>query len=643
MSELRHPLFLAAVALFAAAALFLLGTVVSGGNLADSTDDLLPLLFGLAALLALAGWLRDRRASAAQAQAAERRAQEAQRRAEEAQQRAEEAERHAAETERLAAEAGRQAEATQREAAEEREKLEDKLKAQRKEIRQEQLQRVRVERARKAEKEWARELRDQIMHLHTQRGVLGYTGDVRELVLQVAITQTQSEKGVLLAREDLDKDGNLDLVCYRGFEQDPGRSDLAQRFADKVIERDEIVREDNPGSGASPADEEIKNLVAIPIYIADDFEGVVVCANREGGYEELDDDVLLALGNHAGAAMENGHVHGRLRKSYVATVRMLADAIEAKDPFVRSKSDRVSRYVAAVAERLGFDQGQRERLVFAALLHDVGKIGISERILLKPGPLTDQERTLCELHPRIGSRIIENVPGLSEMMPAVLHHHERYDGSGYPSGLKGEEIPLEARIVCVADSFSAMTSKRPYRDGMSAAWACEELKRCAGSQFDPKVVALFVDEVQSRPPSDQPMGSLAQAFDDPEVRTRRHGNEAVLGYGPTTMTDNLTLLFSFSHLHELAQAECERAQLQGVAFAVVMVELTDIHLINSRDGHAAGDVAIQTVARALERAAARCGGSACRYSGARLALLMPRAGERAAVEAATDLCAELDA
>jgi diguanylate cyclase (GGDEF)-like protein len=187
-----------------------------------------------------------------------------------------------------------------------------------------------------------------------------------------------------------------------------------------------------------------------------------------------------------------------------------------------------------------------------------------------------------------------------------------------------------------------MTSKRPYRDAMSASWACEELKRCAGAQFDPKVVSLFVEEVQTRPPVDQPMGPLAQAFSDPEVRTRRRGNEPVLGYGPTAMTDNLTLLFSFSHLHELAQAECERAQLQGLAFAVVMVELTDIEQVNNRDGHAAGDAAIQTAARAVERAAARCGGSACRYGGPRLALLMPRAGERAAVEAATDLCAELE-
>ena len=254
------------------------------------------------------------------------------------------------------------------------------------------------------------------------------------------------------------------------------------------MERDDTVREDESAElvgERSSADQEIHNLVAIPVYIGDDFAGVVVCANRDGGFEELDDDVLLALGDHAGTALHNSRLHGELRTSYVATVRMLADAIEAKDPFLRAHSDEVSDYVAAVADRLELPPRRREELVFASLLHDVGKIGISERILLKPGRLTAEERGVIELHPRIGYRIVEQVPALRSMTGAILHHHERYDGDGYPSGLRGEEIPLEARVVCVADCFSAMTSDRPYRDRMSVEDACAELERCAGTQFDP--------------------------------------------------------------------------------------------------------------------------------------------------------------
>ena len=132
--------------------------------------------------------------------------------------------------------------------------------------------------------------------------------------------------------------------------------------------------------------------MAIPVYMHDDFEGVVICANRPGGFEELDDDVLLALGGHAGAVLENHRLHGRLRSSYLAVVGILADAIEAKDPFARASSDEVSACLEAVGRRLDFDSGACERLVFAGVLRDIGKLGISDRVLLRPGPLSAEER-----------------------------------------------------------------------------------------------------------------------------------------------------------------------------------------------------------------------------------------------------------
>ena len=338
------------------------------------------------------------------------------------------------------------------------ESLRGQVEDQREHLKKERQLRLRSERARRAEREWAQELREQVVRMYRSNG---HSGDVRELVLQVAVQLSAAEKGVLLSQRDGDGDGKLDLVCQQGFEGDPGSSSLAQRFADRVIERDEIIREDSPGEGDAAADDEIQNLVAIPVYMLDDFEGVIICANREGGFEDLDDDVLLALGDHAGAVLENHKLHGQVRSSYLAIVRMLADAIEAKDPFVRAHSDEVSACVEAVARRLDLDARARENLVFAGLLRDVGKLGITDRVLLKPGPLNADERRVVQLHPLIGARIVERVPGLAGLAPGIRHHHERWDGDGYPGGLSGEEIPLEARVLGVADTYSALTSTRP--------------------------------------------------------------------------------------------------------------------------------------------------------------------------------------
>jgi diguanylate cyclase (GGDEF)-like protein len=498
---------------------------------------------------------------------------------------------------------------------------------------------TRLESARQAEHEWNRELREQVVRMDRERGLLGDTHDVHALVLHIAVTLLEAEKGILLSRVDEDGDGDLDLVCAEGFENDPRDSALAQRFAGQVIEHDRTIREDGhvvDDEDGTAADREIDNLVAIPIYIQDDFHGVVVCANKDGGFHEYDDEVLVALGDHAGSVLENGRLRGDLRSAYVSTVKLLAEAIEAKDPFLRGHSDQVSEYVAAVADRLGIERKQREELVFGSLLHDVGKIGISERILLKPAKLTDEEYGVVKLHPRIGYRLVDRVEALRPIAPAVLHHHERWDGTGYPDGLAGEDIPLEARIVCVADSFSAMTAERPYRKRMSLDQACAELERCAGEQFDPEVVRIFVDEVRKQPPPREEH-PLEQAMRDPRIEEHRDGDEPLLGFGPLAVTDNLTLLYTHRYFHEVA----EHTAVGGETFAVVLAELTDLAQLNHVEGYAAGDDAIRDAARAVQRVAVRCGGTACRYSGRRFGLIVPGAdadaAERVALELAEDL------
>lgn len=512
------------------------------------------------------------------------------------------------------------------------------------EAQEERRARDAAEKRREEMQRWATEMRSRVHELAHKRGPLGDTHDVPTMILRIAIELLEAEKGLLLSRTDEDGDGSLDLLAQEGFENDPSRSRVADRFARTVIDKDETIREnevDVPTGDASAADREISNLVAIPIYVQDEFNGVVVVANREGGFVEHEDEVLLALGDHAGALLQNTRLRGDLRVSYLTTIRILADALEAKDPFLRGHSNDVSSYVAAVARHLDIAERQREELVFASLLHDVGKIGISERILLKPAPLSPEEYNIVKLHPRIGFRLVEQVPSLSGIAKAVLYHHERWDGRGYPDGLQGDEIPVEARLIAVADAFSAMTSDRPYRGRMPLEEALSELERGAGSQFDPRIVRLFCEELRKAPPSKETRSELAVALSDPQLEVRIDEEEPVLGHGPHAIVDNLTLLFSHRYLHEMALAEGERAAVQGKPFSVVLAEVANIAEINERDGFSAGDAAIRKLAQAVQRVAVTCGGTAARYGGPRIALIIPKSTAGDAERCARELLASI--
>ena len=177
----------------------------------------------------------------------------------------------------------------------------------------------------------------------------------------------------------------------------------------------------------------------------------------------------------------------------LSTIYALAATVDAKDHYTYGHSRKVARYATDIAEALGYPQERVATLRAAALLHDIGKIGVSDRLLTKTGPLTPEDWEPIRAHPKLGVAILKHVETLSGCLAAIQYHHERYDGSGYPAGLKGENIPLDARIMAVADSYDAMTSLRPYRDGrLSHEQAVAELKRCAGAQFDSKIVDIFV-------------------------------------------------------------------------------------------------------------------------------------------------------
>jgi putative nucleotidyltransferase with HDIG domain len=181
-----------------------------------------------------------------------------------------------------------------------------------------------------------------------------------------------------------------------------------------------------------------------------------------------------------------------IRTMFTQTVRALASAIDARDPSTRKHSDHVSSIAVEIGQAMDLSEFQLEQLEWAGLLHDIGKIGIRDAVLLKPDRLTREERMLMNQHPEKGEEILRDVDQLAKVRPLIRHHHEWYNGSGYPDRLIGEEIPLLARVLHVADAFEAMTASRPYRPvPLSAAEALAELQRYAGIQFDPQVVEAF--------------------------------------------------------------------------------------------------------------------------------------------------------
>ena len=192
--------------------------------------------------------------------------------------------------------------------------------------------------------------------------------------------------------------------------------------------------------------------------------------------------------------------HGPDRAARFRAAASLAKAVDARDTYTGSHSTRVAELSAWIAHRLGLDREHIELTRLAGSLHDLGKLAIPEEILRKPGPLTDPERLVLQRHPEIGHRMLENL-GVDPVAEWVLHHHERWDGTGYPERLRGEEIPLGARIIFVADAYDAMTSDRAYRGRLTPREAIEELERCSGTQFDPEIVAAFARELVDRTPA----------------------------------------------------------------------------------------------------------------------------------------------
>ncbi len=243
-----------------------------------------------------------------------------------------------------------------------------------------------------------------------------------------------------------------------------------------------------------PAIDKESSIVAVPLKYANKVIGVLVVEDKEINQSFDNDDLVLLseLATQTASAIENYRLHKDAETTYIQTISALAMAVEARDPYTRGHCKRMADYSLSLADAFGLDEKSKKLLSDASVLHDVGKIGISDEILRKGEQLTPAELLIVREHARIGENILKPVASLRPLCDLVRHHHEWVDGSGYPDGLKGEKISLLAKILSVVDAYDAMTSDRPYRKAMKIGEAKEELKKFSGRHFDQEVVDKFI-------------------------------------------------------------------------------------------------------------------------------------------------------
>lgn len=348
-----------------------------------------------------------------------------------------------------------------------------------------------------------------------------FGGNVHELILRACLTLTGATRGLYLtvpkgSRTPLVR-AAVDVDGYPGAQPSAFIKAVTRKALDSeqtlvCNDKADLVDFPRPGRGA----ERFHNLIAAPVVTLKHLSGVIVVGDRKHGeFGDEDVEAILAVGNGASVALENNRLREEVQAAYLATVATLADAIEAKDPYTHGHCEMASAYAALIAEELNLPAPERTVICYAALLHDAGKIGVSDGILNKPGPLLDEERALVRSHVKVGHDLICHVPALTPVAEVVLRHHEWFDGNGYPDGLKGDDIPIGARVVAAVDAYSAMITRRSYKPAYSEEYAREELRRCAGTQFDPAVVK-----------------ALLKVLDFPEKRLKEAAEEVACGLLP---------------------------------------------------------------------------------------------------------------
>lgn len=279
-----------------------------------------------------------------------------------------------------------------------------------------------------------------------------------------------------------------------------------------------------------------------------------------------------------------------MQKMTFQAITTIANTIDAKDEYTKGHSQRVSEYSYALAKEMGLEEKEAENIRSIALLHDIGKIGVPDSVLNKPGRLTDSEYEIMKLHPLVGADILKDIKMLPGLDIGAKYHHERYDGKGYPSGLRGEEIPFIARIICVADAYDAMSSNRVYRKRFSEDKILEELERSKGTQFDPKIADAFISLIK-----EHKLQQLSPDIPDKEEKQESGVQESVWNLQPKK-----DILDELSEMERVRTVEKKIGQeLRKEDGCLLLIDIDDIGEINKKYGYLRGDYCLVTIARVL--------------------------------------------
>ena len=324
---------------------------------------------------------------------------------------------------------------------------------------------------------------------------------VRKMAMEAITRLMHAEVGSLLLMDDENKELYFEVALGdKGERVKEIRLKIGEGIAGWVAEHGKSlllqdVRKDPRFYKSADQKTEFvtRDMVCVPVKVKDKVIGVLQAINRaEGVFTEDDVELFQLFSNQVAIALDNARLYEEIRETFFATAEALAEAIEKRDPYTGGHTKRVVNYCLVAAKYLNLTPEELEILKLSAILHDVGKIGVEDRILRKPGNLDDEEAKIMKMHPLLGAEIMRHIRQLKDLIPGMLHHHERPDGKGYPEGLKGMDIPIVARIISAADTYDAMTTNRPYRKGLSRQTAIDEIKKEAGTQFDKEVAEAFV-------------------------------------------------------------------------------------------------------------------------------------------------------
>lgn len=318
---------------------------------------------------------------------------------------------------------------------------------------------------------------EQLATLFEMSEKLGMAGDNKsrvEAILDTAASSVSASCGCLMLAE-----GDCSFINRQEKEMD---REAVSALARRAMEQNK------------PEVDEKKHIV-LPLTVSQNqpIGALALGPRTKGIYRSGDVKMLVTLTSYAALLLESGRLYEGLEILFFSTVKSMVEAIDAKDPRTRGHSERVRRYSALMARKMGMSTQDQKMLELAALLHDLGKIGLPDSILNNvKSRLTEEQWQLVKQHPEVGVSILSHVAQLKKILPAIGQHHERYDGSGYPAGVKGQEITLFARIIAVADAYDAMTTQRTYRPTFDSRQAMDEIRDNSGNQFDPMAVDLFM-------------------------------------------------------------------------------------------------------------------------------------------------------